>query len=127
MLEPRLTFRNHANGPARIHVISIRVTIEDRFVEITDVTVHLSRVADTTVFMNKGFNKEAFESFADRTHGTVVYEIEYGHPEGKYLRRAKKSFDLDVFKHHTPATKGVPKRTSVTFNWILRAESDEDA
>ena len=118
-LEIRLVVRNVASGPAKVLLEKMRVTIEDRFVEVTNIPFVLPRDLRLTVIPNAGFKLEAYRKFKDRTTGQLEYSMLYGHPSEAYSRRATKTLQLDVFKRKNPG-----KKESLTVNWLLRTEDD---
>lgn len=120
-LEVRLVIRNHANGPLKILVERLHITIEDRYWTTPPNTINLMlpRVAALTIFPGGGFSKEAVDKFAATTRGRLELSFLYGHPEDKFSRRATKTLRLDVFKRADDQGK-----ITVLVNWLIEAEAD---
>jgi len=123
-LEFRMIVRNATNGPIRVHLKTMTVTIEDRFYTFSDVSFVLSMGGSTTVIPDAGFDSTAYSSFKDRTVGTLTYEAEYGHPSDRYARVSARKLELHVFKHRTAVPRQKPTQ-AVIVNWLLREETDE--
>ena len=115
-LEIRPRFRNVGSGPIK-GKISLRVEIEDRFVEFSG-ELMVSKDTERTYFMNKGFSEEAYRSFQERTHGKLKIDILYGHPSDALSRHTVKEIDLLLFK------KTLPTET-LALTWLERSDTDE--
>jgi len=76
-------------------------------------------MGDITLFPGGGFKKEAFDSFGDRSYGTVEVVIKYGHPEDSLSRQWSKRVRLELVKR-----KGDDGTLVVHNLWSIKEESD---
>lgn len=117
-LEFRLVVKNTSQRPIRMQPEKIEFRVEDRFVEAIPRGSIIAANMSITIIPNRGFSKDAWLTFKDRTHGSIVFSILYGHPDYPFSRRAIKYLDIDLFK--TDEGKGV------IINWLISHEADQE-
>jgi hypothetical protein len=66
-----------------------------------------------------GFKKEAFDSFKERSQGTIEYSILYGHPEDSLSRKWYRVLRLELIK-----TIGKDEKPLVNHFWTVKEEAD---
>jgi hypothetical protein len=66
--------------------------------------------------------KKAFDSFKERSHGTIEYSILYGHPEDSLSRKWYRVIRLELIK-----TIGKDEKPLVNHFWTVKEEADTPA
>jgi len=119
-LELRPRFKNASNRAFMYKFERLEFRIEDRFARGEPKGAILAANTSLTVIPGFGFNRAAWDSFKDRTGGSVEFTIVYGHPEYGFSRRATKTVHLDLFTTKTDQVQ------AVNINWTIQKEDDEE-
>ena len=89
-----INFRNFCNGPMKLKVTDFRVIIGDRTVAPPEnISIMILPRGAAKGFAYPAFKKDAV---TPRATGNAFITIQYGHPEGEYIREFKAKMEISL-------------------------------